>query len=401
MKILNVSYSDLFGGAAKSAFRIHKCLLNSNINSKILVVKKISKDKNVIEYQNYFEKLKFKLKNYFFIIISKFYKSNPVSFNFFNSPLLKIINNYEADFVNLHWINSETISIEDIGKINKPLIITLHDMWFFTGIENYIMDNNNYWKNYQTLKNTNIISYFFLKKKIRNIRNFYVITPSRWMGKLAKSSKLMNKSSIKTIPYPLDTEFYKPNKKYPKKSNAVVKILFVAFGNIFEKRKGLDLLLNSLNLINKKNFELTIVGNFKKQPISDKNFKIKNIGMIKDDAHLIKIYNTTDIVAIPSRVDNLPNVGLESHSCGKPIIAFKIGGMSDIVDNNKTGYLVKPFCLKTFSQKLEILIKNYNLRKKFSYNARKKALRKWNEKYIAKKYYSYLKQIINIESKKL
>ena len=41
MKILNISYSDKFGGAAKSAYRIHK-LLNSvkKIKSDMLVVKK-------------------------------------------------------------------------------------------------------------------------------------------------------------------------------------------------------------------------------------------------------------------------------------------------------------------------------------------------------------------------
>ena len=49
MKILNVSYSDLFGGAAKSAYRIHN-LLNTlkNIKSEMLVVKKLSQDKNII-----------------------------------------------------------------------------------------------------------------------------------------------------------------------------------------------------------------------------------------------------------------------------------------------------------------------------------------------------------------
>lgn len=57
------------------------------------------------------------------------------------------------------------LSIEDIGQINKPIILTLHDMWFFTGIENYILDNNNYWRDNYTSKNKNLISNFFLKKK--------------------------------------------------------------------------------------------------------------------------------------------------------------------------------------------------------------------------------------------
>jgi glycosyltransferase involved in cell wall biosynthesis len=399
MKILHVSYSDLFGGAAKSAFRIHKCLNNFNINSKILVIKKKSQDKNVIEYHNFIEQIKFKIKNYFFIIISKFYKENPVSFNFFNSPLLKVINSYDADFVNLHWINSEMLSIEDIGKINKPIILTLHDMWFFTGIENYILDNNNYWRDNYTAKNKNLISNFFLKKKIDKIKNFYVICPSFWMKELAGSSKLMNKSLIKVIPYPVNVNFYKPSKNSIRKKNKV-KILFIAFGDVYAKRKGLDLLLNSLNLIknNEVSFELIIVGNCSNKFELNYQFKIHNIKMILNEKQLVKIYNNSDVVALPSRIDNLPNVGLEAHSCGKPLVAFNIGGMNDIVDNNKTGYLVKPFCIKEFSNKLEILINNYSLRKKFSRNARIKAVRIWSEKNVAKKYVKYLKYLKNIES---
>ena len=72
--------------------------------------------------------------------------------------------------------------------------------------------------------------------------------------------------------------------------------------------------------------------------------------------------------------------------------------MNDIVDNNKTGYLVKPFCIKEFSNKLEILINNYSLRKKFSRNARIKAVTIWSEKNVAKKYVKYLKYLKNIES---
>jgi glycosyltransferase involved in cell wall biosynthesis len=401
MKILHVSYSDLFGGAAKSAFRIHKCLKNFNVNSKVLVIKKNSNDKDVIEYSNYIEQIKFKIKNYLFILFSKFYKKNPVSFNFFNSPLLEIINKYDVDFVNLHWINSEMLSIEDIGKINKPIIITLHDMWFFTGIENYILDNNNYWKINQRIKSRNSISNFFLKKKIDKIKNFYVICPSLWMKKLARSSRLMNKSLIQVIPYPIDISFYKPIKNNLRK-NSKVKILFIAFGDVSAKRKGLDLLLNSLNLIKnyKNSFELIIVGNLKNKLESNFEFKINNIVMIINENHLLKIYNNSDIVAIPSRIDNLPNVGLEAHSCGKPVVAFNAGGMNDIVDNNKTGYLVKPFCVKTFSKKLKILINDNNLRKKFSHNARIKAVKEWNETVVANKYYKYLKHIKNIESNK-
>ena len=149
MKILNVSYSDLFGGAAKSAHRIHKQLnnLNKETTSKMIVVKKISLDKDIITYDNFFVLLLFKLKNYFGVIVSKFDNNiNPKSYNFFSSPILDYINKSKYDLINLHWINAETLSIDDIKKIKKPYMITMHDMWWICGTENYLNLNDNKWK---------------------------------------------------------------------------------------------------------------------------------------------------------------------------------------------------------------------------------------------------------------
>ena len=46
---------------------------------------------------------------------------------------------------------------------------------------------------------------------------------------------------------------------------------------------------------------------------------------------------------IPSRVDNLPNMGVEANACGTPIVAFNTAGLPSIVKNKYNGYLAKPF----------------------------------------------------------
>ena len=48
MKILHIGYSDTLGGASIAMMRLHNSLLNSNVNSKVLVGQKLSKDENVI-----------------------------------------------------------------------------------------------------------------------------------------------------------------------------------------------------------------------------------------------------------------------------------------------------------------------------------------------------------------
>ena len=51
------------------------------------------------------------------------------------SNLAKKINASDIDVVNLHWVAGETMSIEDIGRIKKPIVWTMHDMWPFCGAE--------------------------------------------------------------------------------------------------------------------------------------------------------------------------------------------------------------------------------------------------------------------------
>ena len=57
-----------------------------------------------------------------------------------SNELLKQIQSINPDLVHLHWINNEMISIEQIGKITKPIVWTLHDMWPYCGAEHYTND---------------------------------------------------------------------------------------------------------------------------------------------------------------------------------------------------------------------------------------------------------------------
>ena len=386
MKILNISYSDYFGGAAKSAYRIHS-VINSinNIKSDMLVIKKLSKNKNIFNL-NKKNLLLFKLKSYFGILVSKFDSNiNPKSYNFFNSPFLNFINHSNYDLINIHWINAETLSVDDIKKINKPFIITMHDMWWICGSENYLQYGDNRWKKG---KFQNYISDHIYKKK-KTVTPKAIISPSKWLINCVKDSPLFKKTKLINIPYPIDQKIFLPKnlhslKKFNMFKNSKIKIFFGVFGNAADKRKGLDLLIKSLQLIDPSLFELIIAS--KNEFDGVQKFKIQNLNYIENEKDLSNIFNLCDLLVLSSRLDNLPNIALEAQSCGKPIVAYNVGGIPDIVKNNYNGYLIEPFKFKLFSKKLELLIKNSKQRSKFSINAAKYAKQNWSHDSIKKKY---------------
>lgn len=394
MKIVHLSYSDLFGGAARSAYNIHKSLVSIGINSKMIVVRKESKDKNIIEIENFWNKFFLKVKNYLFMLISKLFYDGKSSFNFFsNSFLVKKINSYNADYIFFHWIHAEMISVEDLQKIRAKKIFVLHDMWWIGSHEHYFNEK----KNINQLK-SNLFSkiYSFSKFNLdrkRKIKINNIVAPSQWLLDCAKK-KLPNKRNYKKITYGLNLKSFKPEKKMKNKSkNKNIKLLFVGFGKVEFERKGIDLLIKILSRIKEKNIELTIIGDVSQNLFEKIKLDVKFISRVSSDKKLNKIYNNNDILLFTSRQDNLPNVVLEAMSTGLPVIAFEIGGLKDLIKNNFNGYLCKPFNLNQYSKRLNNLILDKKMREKFSLNSINYSKKTFDFKNIGNQYLSYINKI--------
>ncbi len=381
---LLLSWSDNYGGAAQSSYSIYKCLNKINKNIKFFVQRKILKDKSVKTYS----KITFNLfirKVINFLMYNLRSVNKDRSYNFINSDILEIakVNNY--DVVNVHWFGAETLSINDLAKIKSKVILTLHDMWAFCGTEHYVDELP--------------VEYFFLGKKnlVKKIdyiiwqkkfllwkKKIPIIVPSKWLYNKVKQSRLMYNWPVKVIPYPVDQTIFRKS-KYFSNNNKILKILFVNAGKLFDKRKGFDLLAESLKNL-KIPFVLYVVGKKNQLFETNYNFNIKYVGYIKNKKSLARIYNKMNILALPSRIDNLPNVGLEAHSCGLPIVSFNVGGIPDIITHKKTGYLAKAYDVNDFTKGIEFIKKNHT---NLSLNALKKSKR-WSYNSISKKYFKFI-----------
>jgi glycosyltransferase involved in cell wall biosynthesis len=89
--------------------------------------------------------------------------------------------------------------------------------------------------------------------------------------------------------------------------------------------------------------ELVVFGQSRPAQPPDLAFPIHYSGHLHDDLSLRLLYAAADVFVIPSRQDNLPNTGLAAHACGTPVVAFRTGGLLDIVADRATGALAEPF----------------------------------------------------------
>jgi glycosyltransferase involved in cell wall biosynthesis len=358
MKILHINNSDDGGGAAKASYRIHESLMRVGANSTLAVNVKNTDDINVIGPKSRADKFKNLIRAHALHPVKNLLQTeNKIlhSLNILNSKWPKFINNSDYDIVNLHWINSEMLSIYDISKIQKPIVWTLHDMWPFCGAEHVTYDSR--WINGYSSKNRpeyesglDINKFIWSLKKIYWKKPIQIVTPSSWIHDCARSSSLMRQWPIKIIPNPIDLDFWRVmNREESKKVFNIPKDKFIlmygAIGGTRDYHKGYDLLVKSLemNTIINSNIELIILGQSNGNYKNINGCNIKYIKHLHDDISMMLLLNSIDAVVIPSRIDNFPNIALEAQSCGVPIIGFESGGLKDIIRHRENGFLANPY----------------------------------------------------------
>ena len=413
MKILYLSTYDINGGAALGAYRLHRGFLRRGIDSTLLVNKKYSDDYTVIgpvkKFRTIYNSIKVEIEK----AILKFQK-NPSTYkhsiNFFPSGLVNRINQSDVDFVILHYIGQEMISIADIGKINKTIVWRLADQWAFCGAEHYTLEEeetrnvegysaSNRPKGY---KGIDIDSWTWRRKKKYWLHKpMTIVTGSRWLAECAKKSFLFKNKTVKAIPSGLDMDIYKPvDKKIARSILNLPKdkklILFGSMSAASDKRKGFHLLLPALQTF-VKNSDLDaaaiIFGASKPKNPVNFNMPAYYLSVLQDDWSLVLAYSAADVFILPSMQDNLPFTVMEAMACGTPSVSFNIGGLPDMIEHDITGYLAEPFKTDDLANGLIRILSNDSLRNKMSDNCRQKALREYSVDVQVDRYLELFHQI--------
>lgn len=411
MKILIVNTWDIVGGAARAAYRLYKALLAEGINSTMLVQDKVSDDYSVIGPETKLQKAFAKVRLFLDQLPLKFYKNRTKTL--FSPPwlpfsdILHKINAINPDIVHLHWICGGMLRIEDIARIKAPIVWSLHDMWAFTGGCHYDEECSRYEKEcgscpvLGSVKKNDLSNKIFKRKqKTFNLKkDITIVGLSKWINECSKRSLLLKDRNHINLPNPIDTSIFKPFDKstarnlwnLPKNKKIV---LFGAIGAKNDPRKGFKELREALRLIKTDNMELVVFGSSQPQKAPDFGFKTHYLGHLHDDISLTTLYNAADLMVVPSLRENLSNSIMESLSCGTPVVAFNIGGNSDMIDHLQNGYLAKPFEIEDLACGIEWVLNASNY-KDLCINARKKVLENFDSKIVAKKYIELYKSLLN------
>jgi glycosyltransferase involved in cell wall biosynthesis len=417
LKILHVTHSDGSGGAARASYRTHRALLEAGVESRMRVRHKLSDDWTVGGPSSAAAKGVAGLRAILGAVVNRLQSTsnaNPHSANLLPSNWSSAINRSNADVVHLHWMAAETMSIEDTGRITKPLIMTLHDMWAFCGAEHYAPDGPDArWRRGYDATNrpighrrADLDCWTWRRKRRAWRRAVHVLCPSRWLADCARASALMRDWSIGAVPNVLDTATFRPLDRGLCRTSLNLPVehrvvLFGALGGGSDPRKGYDLLLEGLwhwrSRARVDNVLCVVFGQTQPRDPPELPLPTRWIGPLHDDVALALLYGAADVMVVPSRQENLVQTGTEAQSCGCPVVAFAATGMPDVVEHGSTGYLAAPYDTQDLARGIVWTLEDEGRRVNLGHAARQRALQLWSPETLVPRYLEAYETAISLQ----
>ncbi len=320
----------------------------------------------------------------------------------------------DFELLNLHWLGDSTLSIEEIGRLPCPVLWTLHDQWPFSGAEHYaplpgsgsdLAALERFTSGYEqetspALERTCDLNRWTWQRKQRSWRKpMTLICPSQWMADCVQRSTLMSGWPCHVIPNALNLQQWSPvepllARRLLHLPPDVPLVLFGAMDGTADPRKGADVLEQALLSLAKcckgqsKQPHLVIFGQDRSARQQSFGLPVHCLGHLHDAVSLRLAYSAADVMVVPSRLDNLPNTATEAMACGTPVVAFRTGGLPEIVNDGISGRLAEAFDPEDLAHCIASVVFHVEKQRAMAQQARQQAEDRWHPKRIAALYAS-------------
>lgn len=410
MKVVHLSLSN-DGGAGIAAYRLHCALRNMGIESLMLTLYSKNDDPSVMIVDTTARPCLSKgpgISPHFYIHeqnINNLMAQHPgrqTNRALFSGATSEVVLEdiqelRDADVINLHWV-AGMIDYARIGHTfrGKKVVWTLHGMNDFSGGCHHADECLKYITECHSCPQLGHHPFDYaqhiFRQKLHGLHylDITTVSPSRWLARCARQSKILSDKAVHHIPNGLSSDTFRPLDRCAIRKLLKIPpdrfiILFGAF-DATNERKGGPLLAAALSQLPEEIFRKTTLvgfGSASERLATLLPCDVKGLGSICNEENLALVYSMADLFVMPSMAENLPNSILESLACGTPVAAFSIGGIPEIIQHGTNGYLVPAFetdklaegivwCMENIKQ---LTVENCVNRIKYGFTDRMQALR--------------------------
>lgn len=400
MRVLHLLSVKNRGGAANAAVLLNKKLIDNKIISEILFIDDLSERDFSNKCKRIIRKRVDDFPHFFYRKRKILYFTNSYLKNKKVEKRIKYLN---PDILHVHWIGNGNFSLRQLKKLKIPIIWTMHDEWIYTGGCHKKISCERLDKQcgrcpiLVSKKEMDLskINYKLKKRIITSISNISFIAPSKWIEEESKKSDLIKNKEIYQVPNIFDDENFKKLDKINSRIalNLPINNTLILIGSVgiqSDEIKGFKYIKQVFDLLKDQQTLFAVFGN-------ETNFSfegesqvrtILSFGHISEVDKINQIYSSADIFLFPSLLENLSYVIIESIFSGTPVVAFDVGGNSELITHKVNGYLAKPYDIADLVAGIQWVLKN-DLKQKMQKAENKLQCENYNDKKV-------LKRIINV-----
>jgi glycosyltransferase involved in cell wall biosynthesis len=264
---------------------------------------------------------------------------------------------------------------------DKPVVVTLHEMSWFTGGCSYAGPCTRFHDRcgscpQLTARGEDDFSRRAWERRrsafaARPTGKLHFVANSHWTAAMARSSSLLRNYPVTVIHLGVDTDVFRPLDHNASRAAfgipAGIPVVAFCAASVADERKGIRYLVDAVEQLLEKPFLLTWGRSF---PSALEGIPHLHLGNI-DSEHLMAFtYNGADIFVMPSLEEAFGQTALEALACGVPVVAFSAGGIPDMVRPDKTGLLVEVGSAPGLASAMLHLLEDRELRSRLGREAR-------------------------------
>lgn len=259
----------------------------------------------------------------------------------------KILKSSDKKIFHIHWLPGfiQAKQLNAFFNTTNKIIISLHDMWFFTGGCHQSGDCSNF---IDGCKKCPIVKKPFRKiveknldfkiKAFLNSSNVQVVATSKWILDKFMNSNIMTVNPPTLIFNPIETEIFKIESR--RSFEFVDNTLTLGFisNHLHDKSKGSDKIKILISKISSElpNFKirLIVVGNGKIE-LNGMGIELTHQGYLSSQKSLSRFYNQIDFLISLGSNETSSTVIKEAMSCGCPVISIQNESNIELLKNNQ------------------------------------------------------------------
>ena len=318
------------------------------------------------------------------------------------------------DIVHCHNLHGRYFDLRVLPLLCQQMsvVLTLHDAWLLSGHCAHSFDCNR-WKIgcgqcpdlniYPAIRRDATAYNWRRKQKIYGKSRLYVASPSVWlMDKVEQSmlasaiveARVIHNGVDLTIFHPADRQEARAMLDMPQAAKVLLFVGNTTRSNPWRDYAALEQAVNQVGeRLPNERIILVCLGEEQK-PKRIGRAEVWLLGYQNDPVTVTYFYQAADIYLHASKADTFPSTVLEALACGTPVVATAVGGIPEQIEEGATGFLVSPGDAEGMAVRIEMLLRDEELRRQLAENAAGDARRRFDLDRQAGEYLEWYEEIV-------